>query len=62
MGHGQQEAATQPNAIAYEERSGGDTIQRAAGHVVHDECDAAALRRPRHVGTARFRSCTKAVH
>ena len=55
-------ADAQRNPSAYEERTGGDTIQRAARHVVHDECDAAASRHPWHAWTERCRSGTKAAH
>ena len=54
-------ADAQRNPSAYEERTGGDTIQRAAGRVVHDEYDAAASRRPWHAWTQRCRSGTKAA-
>ena len=55
-------AAAQRNASAYEERTGGGTIKRAPGRVVHEECDAATSRRPRHSGTERCKSGTKAAH
>ena len=55
------EGDAERNPSAYEERTGGDTIQRAAGRVVHDEYDAAASRRPWHAWTQRCRSGTKAA-
>ena len=55
-------SAAQRNLSAYEERTGGDTIRRVTGRVVHEECDAAASRRPRHAGRERRGSGTKAAH
>ena len=62
LGPRAKKADAQRNPSAYEERTGGETTQRAAGRVVHDECDAAASRRPWHAWTERCRSGTKADH
>ena len=53
LGPRAKKADAQRNGSAYEEGTAEDTIQRAAGRVVHDECDAAASRRPWHAWTER---------
>ena len=45
LGPREKKADAQRNPSVYEERAGGDTIQRAAGRVVHED----ATRRPRGV-------------
>ena len=55
-------AVTKRKTSACEERTGGDTIQRVVGCVVHDECDAAALRGPWQAWTERCMSGTKVAH
>ena len=60
LGPRAKKANAQPSA--YEERTGVDTIQRATGRAVHDECDAATSRRAWHAWTELGRSGTKAAH
>ena len=64
MGHGHEKVAAKRVARAYEERTGGDTIQRAGGACCPRGCVAA--RRPQgiggNVGTERSENRKDALH